>query len=66
MELRINGELRTVPDGLTVSDFLDHLGLPKTGVAVAIDRQVVPAAQWGETPLVAGTAVEVIRAVGGG
>jgi sulfur carrier protein len=66
MNVRINGELREVPDTTTVSGLLAHLGLEARGIAVAVDRAVVPRAVHPTTVLCEGCEVEVIRAVGGG
>ena len=40
--------------------------LPQKGVAVAVDGEVVPKAQWAGTALVDGARVEVLTAVQGG
>lgn len=66
MDILINGERRELADGATVSDALEALGLPRTGVAVAVDAEVVPRARWAETALTAGARVEVLTAVQGG
>lgn len=66
--LRINGEPREIPDGLTVDRLLKHLdrdpGQP--GVAVAVGDRVVRRAEWGDTPVRDGDRVEIITAAQGG
>jgi sulfur carrier protein len=65
--VRVNGAPRDLPDGATVADLLGALGLAgRTGVAVAVDRAVVPRSAHATTVLRDGAEVEVIRAVGGG
>lgn len=67
--LTVNGTSRgDVPAGTTVDGLLDLLDLPQRdrGVAVAIDAEVVPRAQWGTTALSDGDQVEVLVAVQGG
>jgi sulfur carrier protein len=64
--VEINGERRELADGATVPDALGALGLPRTGVAVAVDGEVVPKAQWAGTALAEGARVEVLTAVQGG
>jgi sulfur carrier protein len=64
--LRVNGQTHQLPAGATVSHLLETLGFHTDGVAVAIDRQVVPRSQHAERVLPEGAEVEVIRAVGGG
>ncbi len=66
MFVEINGERRELADGATVPDALGALGLPRTGVAVAVDGEVVPKAQWAGTALAEGARVEVLTAVQGG
>ena len=66
MVVWINGERRELAVGTTVLDALGTLGLPHTGVAVAVDAEVVPKAQWAGTALADGARVEVLTAVQGG
>ena len=49
-----------------VLDALGALGLPRTGVAVAVDGEVVPRRAWAATALADGARVEVLTAVQGG
>lgn len=67
MTLTVNGELREVRAD-TVSALLIEVlgGLPETGLAVAVNDEVVPRRLWGERALKLADRVEVIRAVGGG
>jgi sulfur carrier protein len=62
----INGERRELAPGATVPDALRALDLPGTGVAVAVDGEVVPRAAWVGTALADGVRVEVLTAVQGG
>jgi sulfur carrier protein len=66
MDVTLNGEPRTVPDGLTVRALLDHLGLTEGPVAVEINRAVVPRAEHAARPVAAGDVIEVVHLVGGG
>ena len=66
MVVWINGERRELADDATVPDVLGALGLPCTGVAVAVDGEVVPKARWAATALRDGARVEVLTAVQGG
>lgn len=68
MNVQLNGEWRDVPDGATVADAVELLGVPldARGVAVALDREVVPRGAWAETPLTAGARVEILTAIQGG
>ena len=66
--LRVNGEPMSVADGATIADLVARLTEdddPK-GVAVAVDRCVVPRSEWATTPARAGSLVEVVGAAAGG
>jgi thiazole synthase len=65
--ITINGQERTFPDPVTVAELLRQLGLEsRSGVAVEVNREVVPARRYGEHQLAAGDRVEVVTLVGGG
>ncbi|MBW0118055.1 sulfur carrier protein ThiS [Pseudonocardia abyssalis] len=66
MTVFLNGESRELADGASVLDVLDVLGVPRTGVAVAVDGSVVRRADWAGTALTEGARVEVLTAVQGG
>lgn len=62
----INGETRTLPEPATVADLLAGLGFGRTGIAVEVNKVVVPAARHGEHRLADNDQVEIVRLVGGG
>jgi len=62
----INGEARETVDGASVAEVLAAHGVPRRGVAVAVDDEVVPRASWPAVALVDGARVEVLTAVQGG
>jgi sulfur carrier protein len=68
MTTLVNGETRELPDGTTVTALVADLGLPAggRGVAVAIDGEVVPRAEWQTRALADGARVEVLTAMQGG
>ena len=66
--LYVNGEPVEVRTGATIADIVTALtdaDDPK-GVAVAVDRAVIPRSEWSTTPARAGSQVEVVSAVAGG
>lgn len=68
LALTVNGEPLEIPAGSTIADLVGLVterADPK-GVAVAVDRCVVPRSQWAATPAHAGTLVEVVGAAAGG
>ena len=68
MTVMVNGEARELPPGTTVRGLLDALAVPggASGVAVAVDAEVVPRGEWDSTELDEGARVEVLRAIQGG
>ena len=66
MRIRVNGEEKVVAGGLTVAGLLASLELPPTGIAVALNMEVVRRGDYAGTPLSEGDEVEIVRAVGGG
>jgi sulfur carrier protein len=66
MKLFVNGDRRDVVEGATVADLVNEMETPPSGVAVAVNGEVVPKAGWGEAPLTEGDRVEVLSAIGGG
>jgi thiamine biosynthesis protein ThiS len=66
MTLHINGEQRDFPDGLTVAELVGQLGMKPDRVAVELNLEIVPRAQWEATTLKEGDKLEVVHFVGGG
>jgi sulfur carrier protein len=66
MEIRLNGETRSVAEGASVAELLDVLGLGGRRVAVELNRDIVPRASFPTTRLRVGDVVEVVQFVGGG
>ncbi len=62
----VNGEVRQVPPGTTVADLVATLARHAAGVAVAVDREVVPRSAWAEVVLGPGANIEVVTAAAGG
>ena len=66
MQIQLNGEQREVPDGLTVSALLAHLGLNPARVAIERNLEILPRAAWQTTSVAAGDRYEIVHFVGGG
>jgi thiazole synthase len=62
----VNGEVRTLPEPLTVAQLLERLGYDRRRVAVEVNGTVVPAVRHGEQALVSADHVEIVTLVGGG
>jgi sulfur carrier protein len=67
-EVLLNGEPRRLPPEATLELAVREAGAPEDGrgVAVAVDGEVVPRAEWPSTTLREGQRVEVLSAVQGG
>lgn len=66
MTVTVNGERRELSEDTTVAALVAAEDLARPGVAVAVNRQVVRRAEWSETNIKDGDAVEIIHAVQGG
>jgi len=68
MRIELNGEARELAAGATLADAVRESGAGEggRGVAVALDGEVVPRAEWGTTRLAEGQSVEVLAAIQGG
>ncbi len=62
----VNGEAREVQEGASLRDLLDELTIGTRGVAVELNREIVPKGSHDTTVLKEGDKVEVIQMVGGG
>jgi sulfur carrier protein len=66
VEVKLNGESRELPGGTTVAQAVAELTDLGTGVAAAVNGDVVPRSSWDATLLRPGDQVEVVTAVQGG
>jgi len=62
----VNGEVREVQDGATLRGLLDELEIGTKGIAVELNREIVPKGSHAATVLHEGDRLEVIQMVGGG
>jgi sulfur carrier protein len=64
----LNGDPCELPEGAMLEDAIARSGVHESrrGVAVAVDGEVVPRAEWEQTALAEGAKVEVLQAVQGG
>lgn len=65
MQITVNGQLQEIPEGLTISELVRHLGL-EGPVAIEKNGAVVPRAAHAQTPLAPGDVLEIVHFVGGG
>jgi sulfur carrier protein len=66
IEITVNGEPQTAPNGQTILGLLHQLELDPARVAVELDRRIVKQPTWQETVLRTGAQLEIVQFVGGG
>jgi thiamine biosynthesis protein ThiS len=66
IQVAINGEVRSIPQGQTIRQLLESLDLDPARVAVELDRRIVKPPDWAVTPIAGGAHLEIVQFVGGG
>lgn len=66
MQVRINGELREIPEGTTITGLLGQLGVKAGRVAVELNETVVVKDRYENQRIGPGDSVEIVAFVGGG
>ena len=66
MEVMINGTLRQVPEEISLDRAVSLISTSATGIAVAVNGEVVRRASWPGHRLAPGDEIEVLTAVQGG
>jgi thiazole synthase len=64
--VRVNGEHRRVPGGISVAEMLNELGLDPLRVAVERNLEVMPRSMIGSVCVEDGDDYEIVHFVGGG
>ena len=66
IQVSVNGEMKTVPAGLSVLGLLRWLEIDAERVAVELDREIVRQPSWDSTQIAACAQLEIVQFVGGG
>lgn len=66
VEILLNGEPQAVPEGQSVTELLESLGIEPSRVALELDRNILKKTEWANTKLRGGEEVEIVHFVGGG
>lgn len=66
MQVVVNGELRTLEENASLDALLEQLSLAPRRVAVEVNRELVPRADYPATELQEGDSIEIVTFVGGG
>ena len=64
--IRVNGEHRRVPGGVSIAEMLNEIGIDPRKVAVERNLEIVPRSALGEVCVEHGDAYEIVHFVGGG
>lgn len=66
MNIKVNGEMREVPEGTTMFDLITSLGLSERVMASALNMEIVKQDAWDKAVLHDGDTIELLDFVGGG
>jgi thiamine biosynthesis protein ThiS len=66
LRVQVNGEVREVPEKITLDELVRELSLAPERLAIELNREVVRRAAWPETQMREGDTVEIVHFVGGG
>ena len=66
MQIRLNGKTREVPEGISIRQLLDELGLHPMRVAVQQNEDIIKRDRYGEVILQPDDAVEILTIMAGG
>ena len=66
MRIFVNSKETETPDGATVQQLIEQLGLGQKRVAVEVNAQLAAKSEWNSVVLKPGDRVEVVSFVGGG
>jgi len=64
--IRVNGEHRRVPDGVSITEMLNEIGIDPARVAVERNLEIVPRSSLSEVCVENGDNYEIVHFVGGG
>jgi thiamine biosynthesis protein ThiS len=62
----INGQNRSVPEGMMLDQLLRFLDIDHARVAVEMNKVIVRRPAWSTTAVPGGSALEIVQFVGGG
>jgi sulfur carrier protein len=66
INVTVNGQALCLPMGTSVRELIEQRGFPEHGIAIAVNREVIPRSRHPDHALQNGDAVDVVQAVGGG
>jgi sulfur carrier protein len=66
MQIQLNGELRDVAEGTTLSLLANSLDLGSSRYAIEVNEELIPRSEHPGHALQSGDRVEIVQAIGGG
>ncbi|MCB1600500.1 MAG: sulfur carrier protein ThiS [Xanthomonadales bacterium] len=66
ISIRLNGEIKEVPAGISISGLLQLAGYGERRVAIERNGEIVPRSQHLITEVAANDRIEIVQAIGGG
>ena len=66
IEITLNGEKKTIPEGLSAAGLLKTLGLDAKKVALERNREIVPKSTYKDVKISKGDQLEIVHFIGGG
>ena len=66
MRIMVNGQWQDKSDAISVAELLGELALEPLRVAVELNKQIVPRANYAQTQLAEDDQLEIVTLVGGG
>lgn len=66
MQIKVNGEIREIPQGSSMLDLIRSLGLEERVMASALNMEIVKQDAWSQALLKEGDTIELLDFVGGG
>ena len=66
MRVTVNGDARELRDGVTIDELVRELGFGARRIAVEVNLDVVPRAEYAARVLCDGDVIEIVQFIGGG
>ena len=66
IEIRVNGEATSCPEGLNLLEMLEHLGYRPQLVVVEFNGLILTPDRWADQAVQDGDSLEIVTIVGGG
>ncbi|NNN20234.1 MAG: sulfur carrier protein ThiS [Acidimicrobiaceae bacterium] len=66
IDIFLNGSAHPVPDSTTIDGLIESLGIPRKGIALALNSEVIPQSGWMERLLLPHDKVELLTIAQGG